>query len=217
MRRLALAASVLTLMSISTRADDPKPAAPVAKVAPKPADGDAPLAEGFPAGTKPGTIEIKRYPAYRSAVAKVEKATMSSGDLMFFSLFSHIQKNKIEMTAPVISTFKTPRMIETPGAKGEVTMEFVYRGPNDGKAGPDGLVVEVKDHPAQDFVCLGYQGQMTDQEMRDGTAKVGTWLDEHKAEWVADGPVRRLGYHGPMTPVAQRLWEVQIPVKKAAR
>ena len=83
---------------------------------------------------------MKKYPAYRSAIAKVNKATVSSGDMMFFSLFNHIQKNKGEMTAPVINTFKTPRMIETPGAKGEVTMEFVYRSPKEGKAGPDGSV-----------------------------------------------------------------------------
>ena len=105
------------------------------------------MAEGFPDATKPGKVEVKKYPAYRSAISKVNKATVSSGDMMFFSLFNHIQKNKVEMTAPVINTFKTPRMIETPGAKGEVTMEFVYRSPKEGKADPDGPSVEVVDTP----------------------------------------------------------------------
>src|SRR5437660_664308 len=129
MRPLALLLpfALLGAGSVFTRADDPKPAA--SKVHPKPADGDAPLAEGFPDATEPGKIEVKRYPAYRSAVTKANKASVSSGGLMFFSLLNHIQSNKIEMTAPVINTFKTPRMIEMPGARGEVTMEFVYRSP----------------------------------------------------------------------------------------
>jgi hypothetical protein len=46
-------------------------------------------------------------------------------------------------------------------------------------------------------------------------ATLRKWLDEHKGEWVEDGPPRRLGYHGPMTPSVQRLWEIQIPVKEA--
>lgn len=213
--RLLLAGAIALLGPTVGRAgDDPKPSAPPkATVAPKPADGDAPLAEGFPDATRPGAVEVKRYPAYRSAVAKIDRATTASGDLMFFSLFNHINRNKIEMTAPVINTYLTPRMIETPGAQGEATMEFVYRSPKEGKAGPDGVAVEVKDHPAQRFVCLGYQGAMSEAEMREGVAKLRAWLDEHKAEWVADGAPRRLGYHGPMTPAARRLWEVQIPVK----
>lgn len=217
MRRLILATAVALLGPTldPARGEDPKPSSTKAAVEPKPADGDAPLAEGFPAATRPGAIEVKRYPAYRSAVAKVEKATTSSGNLMFFSLFNHIQKNKIEMTAPVINTYLTPQMIETPGAKGEVTMEFVYHSPKEGKPGPDGATVEVKDHPEQDFVCLGVQGGMGDDEMRAGVARLRAWLDEHKSEWAADGAPRRIGYHGPMTPVARRLWEVQIPVKAA--
>ena len=48
MRRLALFSvfALLGVTSASTGADDPNPAA--SKVEPKPADGDAPLAEGFP-------------------------------------------------------------------------------------------------------------------------------------------------------------------------
>ncbi len=206
--------ALLGVASDAARADDPKLAA--SKVKPRPADGDAPLAEGFPDATEPGKIEVKRYPAYRSAVTTSKTATVSSGDLMFFTLFNHIQKNQVEMTAPVINTFKTPRMIETPGAKGEVTMEFVYRSPREGKSGPDGPSVEVVDHPARSFVCLGFQGgKMSDDQMRKAVVTLRNWLDDHKGEWIEAGPPRRLGYHGPMTPPAQRLWEVQIPVKAA--
>jgi hypothetical protein len=87
MRHLALLLPyALLAAAASTQADDPKPAA--SKVKPKPADGDAPLAEGFPNSTEPGKIEVKKYPAYRSAVTKADKATVSSGDLMFFALFN---------------------------------------------------------------------------------------------------------------------------------
>ncbi len=200
-----------TFLTIPSRADEPKQEAK--QVEPKAADGDAPLPEGFPDATKPGTVEVKTYPAYRSAVATVEKATTRSGNMMFFPLFNHIQKNDIAMTAPVINTFKTPKMVETPGAKGEVTMEFLYRSPKQGKTGRDSAMIEVLDHPEQKFVCLGYQGDMSDEGMRAGVARLNEWIEEHKAEWQADGPPRSLGYHGPMTPSAQRLWEVQVPVK----
>jgi hypothetical protein len=214
--KFALSFAMLTVvLPISSRADDSPPKQDAKKVEPKAADSDAPLPEGFPDATRPGVVEIKTYPAYRSAVARVEKATTNSGNMMFFPLFNHIQKNNVEMTAPVINTFKTPKMVETPGAKGEVTMEFLYRSTKQGKTGRDNAMIEVVDHPEQKFVCLGFQGDMSDAEMRDGVGTLNKWLEENKAEWVENGPPRRLGYHSPMTPVAQRLWEVQIPVKAA--
>jgi hypothetical protein len=211
---LFLPFALLGAIAASARADEPRPASP--KAEPRPADGDAPLGEGFPDATKPGTVEVKTYPAYRSATTRTNRATVSSGDRMFFSLFNHIEKNGIEMTAPVINTFRTPGMIETPGARGEVTMEFVYRSPGEGKVGPDGPSVEVADHPARTFVCLGFQGGgMDDGKMREAVVTLRGWLEQHRDEWVEDGPPRRLGYHGPMTAADRRLWEVQIPVKPA--
>src|SRR4051794_23533545 len=184
MRHLALLVPFALLAAVSAPARGDGPEAAASKVKPRPADGDAPLAEGFPDATEPGKIEVKKYPAYRSAVAKANEATASTGDLMFFTLFNHIRGNKVEMTAPVINSFKTPRMIETPGARGEVTMEFVYRSPEVGKSGPDGSTVEVVDHPARSFVCLGFQGgNMGDDRMREAMATLRKWLDEHKGEW----------------------------------
>jgi hypothetical protein len=60
---------------------------------------------------------------------------------------------------------------------------------------------------------MGVQGKMDDNLMREGVLKLQAWLKEHSSEWTEAGKPRRLGYHGPMTPVSQRLWEVQIPVK----
>ncbi len=212
--------AVLTMLSLAAApvlADEPqdKPAIEAKVVAPRPADSDAPLPVGFPGATAPGVIEVKTYPAYRSAVARSTTMSMSSSDFLFWPLFNHIEKNHIAMTAPVINTYATPEMIETPGAKGEVSMEFLYREPTQGQPGPDGRLVEVVDHPSGRFVCLGYQGRMSDLAMRKGVERLREWLDQNQDTWEAAGPPRRLGYHGPMTPAAQRLWEVQIPIKPA--
>lgn len=213
MRTWLMTLPLLTLPFAAFERSD-EPAADT--VSPKPADGDAPLAEGFPNATKPGTIEIKTYPAYRSAVATAKKVAPGAGDLLFWPLFNHIESNHIAMTAPVINVYKDAKTVETPGGAGEMSMEFVYRTPKEGKTGKAGLLVEVVDHPQQTYVCLGIQGGMSDTLMREGLGKLNTWLAEHGSEWKADGPPRRLGYHGPMTPARERLWEVQLPVKRAS-
>ncbi len=96
-----------------------------------------------------------------------------------------------------------------------MTIKFLYRSTQQGQPGKGVGAVVVKDHPAQDFVCLGLVGSMSEFTLRDGVAKLHAWLDQHKDQWVEAGPARRLGYHGPMTPTADRRWEVQIPIKPA--
>jgi hypothetical protein len=185
-------------------------------VEPKGEAEDSPLPVGYPAATQPGRIEVKPYPAYRSAIAKGERMSLGSGDMLFWSLFRHIERNEIAMTAPVINTYPK-EMVENPKARGEVSMEFLYREPTQGKLGPDGRQVEVIDVPAGQFLCVGIQGGMSEKKMVAAVDVLQKWLEEHKSEWVEAGPPRRLGYHGPMTPTNRRLWEVQIPVKPAAQ
>jgi hypothetical protein len=214
MKRRELLTWTLTLLGGSAVADDePKPPAGGFTVPPKRADGDAPLPMGFPDATKPGVIEIKSYPAYRSAVAKGNDLTLGGDDQLFMPLFRHITQKNVEMTAPVISTYKTPGLVEKVGKRGEVTMEFLYQEADQGETGPGVGIVEVKDHQAGTYLCLGIQGRMDDQRMRQGTAQLRKWLDEHATEWTESGPPRRLGYHGPMTLPFRRLWEIQLPVK----
>ncbi len=219
MRLVLPAITSMLVATIAFHADEPKPARTSKPVPPKAADGDAPLPEGWPAATKPAAVEIKQYPAYRSAVARakdVANSADSADTVLFFALFGHISRNKVEMTAPVVNTY-APAMVEDPKAKGPMTMEFLYRTPDQGKTGRGLGAVVVEDHPASTYACRGVQGPMTAERLRDEMAALRGWLDEHKAEWVADGPPRRLGYHGPMTPEAERLWEVQIPVKPARK
>ena len=179
---------------------------------PKKANSDAPFAEGWPDSTNPGTIEVKKYPAYRSAIARAKNASMGADGVLFFSLFRHITQSNVEMTSPVVNTYE-PKMIESPDEKGEITMEFLYSSRELGKPGKGVGAVEVVDHPASTYLCMGVQGKMDDNLMREGVLKLQAWLKEHSSEWTEAGKPRRLGYHGPMTPVSQRLWEVQIPVK----
>lgn len=184
------------------------------KVEPKAADGDSPLAEGWPDATRPGMIAVKPYPAYRSAVARASKAGQPADNVLFWPLFNHISRKGIEMTTPVVNTY-TPDMVKDPKTTGDMSMEFVYRTTTMGETGAGVGAVKVEDHPAALYVCLGIQGRMSAERMRDAVSELETWLDEHKADWVAAGPPRRLGYHGPMTPTERRLWEVQIPIKPA--
>lgn len=211
-------ASALALPAAASLVDDPaNPQAGPPAAEPKAADADAPLPEGFPSATRPGAIEVKSYPAYRSAVAKGDGMTTASGDFLFWSLFRHIETKGVAMTAPVINTFESERMLDEPSTRGRVTMEFLYRQPDQGETGAGVGAVEVVDHPAGQYVCLGVQGRMGPETMKQGLDQLRRWLDQHQAEWTAAGSPRRLGYHGPMTPADQRLWELQIPIRSAPK
>lgn len=211
-----LTAMTLTLLGSSSliAADEPGVTNRDSRaVQPKPADGDAPLPVGFPDATPPGEILVKDYPGYRSAVARGKALSLQAGDTLFFSLFNHISRKGVAMTAPVINTYESSEMIENPRERGDVAMEFLYERPDQGEAGPGVGIVQVEDHPAITVVSLGLQGEMTKERMRDGLARLRSWLEDHAGEWTASGQPRRLGYHGPMTPEDQRLWEVQIPIQ----
>ena len=56
---------------------------------------EAEMPSGFPQVTPVREIQIKRYPAYRKAVADAR------ADRAFWTLFSHIKQNDVAMTAPV--------------------------------------------------------------------------------------------------------------------
>ena len=103
-------------------------------VEPRAAAADAPLAEGWPAATRPGEIEVKPFPAYRGAVARAKGGSMASDNVLFYPLFLHISRSNVAMTSPVINTFD-PAVVDQPGATGDVAMEFVYRTTETGSAG----------------------------------------------------------------------------------
>lgn len=203
------------LTTLTRRRQEPEPGADPGP-GPERADSDAPLPDGWPGATRPGRIEVKEYPAYRSAIIRTEEGRLGgpTAGLMFWPLFNHIQRSDIAMTSPVVMTYDAT-LVTRQDARGPMSMEFLYRRADQGEVGPGVGAVVVEDRPAGRFVCLGQQGAMTEEKLREGVARLRSWLQEHAAEWVADGPPRQLGYHGPMTPVDRRLIEVQIPVRPA--
>ncbi len=174
------------------------------------AELDGPLPEGWPGPTTPGTIEIKKYPGYRSAILRQKDAKAMNQNTMFYPLLSHIERKDIAMTVPVVMTY-ADEVVERTGT-GEVAMEFLYRRPTQGTTGPDQAGVVVEDRPATTVVSLGLKGYGDAARLKDAVAKLRAWIEE-KPEWVVDGQPRELVYHGPSTPKDRRLFEIQIPVK----
>jgi hypothetical protein len=161
---------------------------------------EAQLPEGFPGPTPVGTIEVKRYPEYRKAT--------SSGRAAFWTLFRHIQQNRIAMTAPVEMTYsegdaKRPR---------EQSMAFLYGSPTLGTPGQTGSV-EVADVPAATVVSIGVRGPRTDRSVLDAYDRLQGWLESRTSEYAVAGPVRVMAYNSPFVPRDRQFFEVQIPIE----
>jgi len=67
---------------------------------------EAELPEDWPILTPVGEIQLKRYPAYRQAIVTNERVRASQ-NRMFNTLFDHIKRNEIAMTAPVEMIYRS--------------------------------------------------------------------------------------------------------------
>lgn len=162
---------------------------------------EANLPEGYPAPGPVGEIVVKTYPAYRAAWADGDR-----GRGTFMTLFNHIKKNDIAMTAPVEMTMDED-------GRSMQAMAFLYGEREWGPVGTDGRV-EVKDMAAAKFVSIGMRGRMSDE---DRSWAIGQLRDHIKAKGLkAVGPMRVLGYNSPMVPNAMKYSEIQIPVASAS-
>jgi hypothetical protein len=103
---------------------------------------EAPLPGGFPGPGPLGRVVVKKYPRYRAARAE--------GGNSFWTLFQHIKKNDVPMTAPVEMTMSDEMR--------EIDMAFLYEGPEQGEAGSDG-VVEVLDLEPVTVLSVGLRGR----------------------------------------------------------
>jgi len=181
---------ILSLASVCCAQSDDQQAAKPAYV------DEAPLPVGWP---KPGpydTVTEKKYPASRAALAKGDGETLT-----FFTLFAHIKRNDIPMTAPVEKS-----MVPADGKLRQESMAFLYQSDKVGKPGPDGEKVAVSDIPA--IRVLNYTWQGTDSE--ENVAKAKAALDgELAARKATAKSFRMLGYNGPGTPRDKRTWELQ--------
>jgi hypothetical protein len=182
----------LLLSACGLHAEPEAPAPAAQKPAPAYVD-EAPLPEGWP---KPGPydqVSEKKYPAYRAAFTN-GKGEMSA----FWTLFAHIKKNDIPMTAPVEMAVDEENR--------QTSMAFLYQNGKVGTAGPDGTRVEVRDVPATTTLSYTWQGTDSKENVAKAKTALETALTERKKE--AKG-FRLLGYNGPGTPRAKRTWELQ--------
>jgi hypothetical protein len=163
-------------------------------------EADMPL--GFPAYTPVGQIELKKYPAYRKA--------SSSGTAEFWTLFRHIQKNNVKMTAPVEMDYGDPSTARPQ----ERSMSFLYEKPDQGTAGKQGSV-EVIDVPEMMVLSIGCRGSRSQAAVTQVREKLVKYLADKKSEYTIAGPVRVMGYNSPFVPRDKNFFEVQIPVKTA--
>lgn len=155
---------------------------------------EAPLPKGFPAPGPVGEAVVKEYPRYRAA-------RTSGGMSAFWTLFGHIKRNNIEMTAPVEMTMEEDEKVD---------MAFLYESPEQGQAGKEGAV-EVLDLPAVRVVSFGIRGNPTPEQIEGAKREIERLRAEKGMD--AAGPFRLLGYNSPMVPAKNRFYELQLPVR----
>jgi hypothetical protein len=159
---------------------------------------------GFPTPTTVGEVEVKQYPAYRKA------QTDMSPNRAFWTLFSHIKKNDIAMTAPVEMGYDNVREAEPK----EKDMAFLYGQPSLGNIGKDGSV-DVVDVPSMTVVSTGVRGIQNTESLLDARHRLEAWLESKKDTWIAAGPLRTMAYNSPFIQQDRNYFEVQIPIRKA--
>ncbi|MFM7180558.1 MAG: heme-binding protein [Verrucomicrobiales bacterium] len=165
---------------------------------------EAPLPEGWPTPGPYDEAVEKQLPAYRAAFTPPRLLKSE-----FMTLFGHIKKHDIPMTAPVEMGMKVEGKSMDRG-----TMAFLYQNQQVGKAGKDGEEVEVRDVPAAKVLTYAWQGPDSGPNL----LKARTALEAKLQEKGIENPTYRLlGYNGPRTPRAKSTWELQVllpPVEK---
>lgn len=184
------------LAASQVHAAEPAPAvaAPAAYVE------EAPLPVGWP---KPGPydkVSEKTYPSYRAAFTNGKGETGA-----FWTLFLHIKRHGIPMTAPVEMA-----MADADGKLQQDGMAFLYQNGRVGQSGPDGSKVEVRDVPASTVLSYTWKGD----DSKSNIAKARTELEAALAARKKESKTfRMLGYNGPGTPRFERTWELQAVLK----
>lgn len=156
---------------------------------------EAPLPVGWPAPGPYDQVTEKNYPKYRAAV------TTGSSGMSFWTLFSHIKKKDIPMTAPV-----EMKMEEKNDQMEKVNMAFLYQTTEVGKIGADGQKVEVKDIEKSKVFSYAWMGSDSKEQIEKAQKAIEAELTKKglKAE-----SFRMLGYNGPGTPRKKHTYELQ--------
>ncbi len=167
-----------------------EPAAP-----PKYVD-EAPLPKGWPTPGPYDAVVEKKLPAYRAAFT-----TRAGQNGAFWTLFRHIQRHNIPMTAPVEMAMEPADDLLR-----QASMAFLYQDTDVGTTGPDGETVEVRDVPAAQALTYAWQGPDNRENLRNAKEALDAELQRRG---IKAGGFRLLGYNGPSTPRAKKTWELQ--------
>ncbi|MEN9672932.1 MAG: hypothetical protein RL553_1197 [Planctomycetota bacterium] len=164
---------------------------------------EAPVPAGFPAPSPVGVAEIKKLPVYR--MAKVANSGLGGNN--FFTLFNHIKKNKIEMTAPVEMT-----MAEKNGKYTESSMAFLYQETTLGKVGPQGNIA-VLDTKECMVASIGMRGSPNSENIESAKRWLIEKIKNAPEAYEIAGELKVMGYNSPFMPEKLRYYEVQLPLK----
>ncbi|EAW37466.1 heme-binding protein [Lyngbya sp. PCC 8106] len=173
----------------------------------------APLPKGFPAPTEEGKIEVKRYPAYRSATVRYTGDLSMATFRAFDPLFRHINDNEISMTSPVETRYPISTLDpNNTNREGEAWVSFLYR---DTDTYPKEIAdnIKVEDIPPMTVVSLGLRGSYDYRSYQENIKKLHNWLKQNP-EYTIVGEPRRFFYDSPFIPEALKRSEIQIPIEE---
>lgn len=162
---------------------------------------EAALPKDWPTPGPYNEVTEKEYPAYRAAFTD-GKGSFGS----FWTLFNHIKKNDIPMTAPVEMAMEE----EDDGDMEMASMGFLYQSSEVGKAGKDGEKVEVRDVAKEKVLSYTWMGGRGDANLKTAKEALVKALAEKKLTLKS---YRLLGYNGPSTPAKKRTHELQALLK----
>jgi hypothetical protein len=157
---------------------------------------ESPLPQGWPRPGPYNQVVRKSYPAYRAAFT-VDRQPNGG----FWTLFRHIQRQGIPMTAPV--------EMELDGGAPSMPMErmaFLYQSPATGSLGKDGERVEVRDVAAAEALSFAWLGGRDPASLQRAREAIDT---EVKRTGAMVRTYRLLGYNSPFVPRAQQTHELQ--------
>jgi len=183
--------ALILLLSPSCVAQEPAPAQAEAPAY----VSEAPLPKGWPAPGPYDQVAEKTYPKYRAAITK------GGSGFSFWTLFGHIKKQNIPMTAPV-----EMKMEEKDDKMEKVNMAFLYQNTEVGKTGAEGKKIEVKDIESSKTLSYAWMGDDSKAQIKKAKEALKAAL---KKKGVTATSFRMLGYNGPSTPKKKRTYELQ--------
>lgn len=156
---------------------------------------ESPLPEGWPEPGPFDQVTLKKYPAYRAAFTSDDRPNGG-----FMTLFRHIKKNGIPMTAPVEMKLDS----ENKQSLDMEQMAFLYQNQSVGKTGANGEEVDVRDTPAAEAISYAWQGPRSQvTKAREAVDAELTKLNRRAKEY------RLLGYNSPFVPRNKQTHELQ--------